>query len=326
MKNIVVCCDGTGNEYGANNTNVVTAYELAEESERQCRFYDPGIGTGGWVYEEERGTLRAAMDQATGYGLCRNVEDAYRFLMQVYEDGDRVFLFGFSRGAFTVRSLAGMLHHCGLLHSTAINLVEYASKHYHRKDADGDDSTVDAGFRETFGRPCPVHFIGVWDTVESLILNAGRRWHDARLTPETEFACHALAIDERRRDFPPCLWDESSRSGNQVLEQVWFPGVHSDVGGWYDERGLSNIALQWMMGRARACGLHVDEEALRHDRHRGDALATMHDSCTGFWQFRGSRPRAIPQGAHIHRSVMVRMNDEESDYAPELPTSYEVVD
>ena len=83
MKNVIVCCDGTGNEYGTNNTNVVAAYELAEESERQCRYYDPGVGTGGWVYEEERGTLRASMDQATGYGLRKNVEDAYRFLMQV---------------------------------------------------------------------------------------------------------------------------------------------------------------------------------------------------------------------------------------------------
>ena len=326
MKNIVVCCDGTGNEYGTNNTNVVTACELAEESARQCRYYDPGVGTGGWVYEEERGTLRAAMDQATGYGLCKNVEDAYRFLMQVYEDGDRVFLFGFSRGAFTVRSLAGMLHRCGLLRPTAANLVEYASKRYHRKDADEDDAAVDAGFRETFGRPCRVHFIGVWDTVESLILNAGRRWHDTRLTPETGHAYHALAIDERRRDFPPCLWDTSSRSENQVLEQVWFAGVHSDVGGWYDERGLSNIALQWMMGKARACGMHVHEEALRHERHRGDALGTMHDSCTGFWQFRGSRPRTIPQGAHIHRSVIVRAEDKASRYAPDLPENCVIVD
>ena len=326
MKNIVVCCDGTGNEYGTNNTNVVTAYELAEESERQCRYYDPGVGTGGWVYEEERGTLRAAMDQATGYGLCKNVEDAYRFLMQVYEDGDRVFLFGFSRGAFTVRSLAGMLHHCGLLRPNAANLVEYASKRYHHKHADKDDGAVDAGFRETFGRSCRVHFIGVWDTVESLILNAGRRWHDTGLTPETGHAFHALAIDERRRDFPPCPWDETSRRDGQVLEQAWFAGAHSDVGGWYDERGLSNIALHWMMGKARACGMHVDEEALRHERHLGNALGTMHDSCTGFWQFRGSRPRTIPDGAHIHRSVIARMNDEGSSYTPELPENRVIVD
>ena len=326
MKNVVICCDGTGNEYGTNNTNVVTTCELAEESERQCRYYDPGVGTGGWVYEEEEGSLRAAMDQATGYGLRKNVEDAYRFLMQVHEAGDRVFLFGFSRGAFTVRSLAGMLHRCGLLRPTAANLVEYASKLYHRRDDDAADRAVDAGFRATFARPCPVHFIGVWDTVESLILNAGRKWHDARLSPETAFAYHALAIDERRRDFPPCLWDESSRAPHQVLEQVWFAGVHSDVGGWYDERGLSNIALQWMLGKARACGMHLDEDALRLPRHRGDPLGKMHRSYTGFWRFRGSRRRRIPEGARIHRSVIERRDDPASRYAPRLPERYTVVD
>ena len=162
MKNIIVCCDGTGNEYGTNNTNVVIAYALAEESAQQCRYYDPGVGTGGWVYEEDAGTLRAAMDQATGHGLRKNVEDAYRFLMQAYEDDDRVYLFGFSRGAFTVRSLAGMLHRCGLLRPTAANLVEYASKLYHQEDGDNGGEEVDAGFRATFARPCPVHFIGVW--------------------------------------------------------------------------------------------------------------------------------------------------------------------
>lgn len=319
MKNIIVCCDGTGNEYGTNNTNVVTAYELAEEGEHQCRYYDPGVGTGGWVYEEERGSLRAVMDQATGYGLCKNVEDAYRFLMQVYEDGDRVFLFGFSRGAFTVRSLAGMLYCCGLLRPTASNLVEYASKRYHRKGAGEADAAVDAGFRATFSRPCRVHFIGVWDTVESLVLNAGRKWHDTRLSPETDHAFHAVAIDERRRDFPPCLWDESSRTNGQVLEQVWFAGVHSDVGGWYAERGLSNIALQWMMGKARACGMHVDEEALRLPKYQGDSLGKMHESFTGFWRCRGSRRRTIPDGALIHPSVLTRSDNEGSRYAPKLP-------
>ena len=326
MKNVIVCCDGTGNEYGTNNTNVVAAYGLAEESERQCRYYDPGVGTGGWVYEEERGTLRASMDQATGYGLRKNVEDAYRFLMQVYEDGDRLFLFGFSRGAFTVRSLAGMLHRCGLLRSTAANLVEYASKRYHQHEPGRDDAEVDAGFRAAFARACPVHFIGVWDTVESLVLNAGRTWHDTRLTPETTHACHAVAIDERRRDFPPCLWDETSRQDGQVLEQVWFAGVHSDVGGWYDERGLSNIALQWMMGKARSCGMHVDEVALRHPGHQGDPLGKMHESFSGFWRFRGSRRREIPEGARIHRSVIARRDDEESSYAPKLPENCTIVD
>src|SRR5918999_2355577 len=103
MKNIIICCDGTGNEYCDHNTNVVELYSVAVKCSKQITFYDPGVGTGGWEYEEESGLLKAKRDQATGDGLQKNVEDAYRFLMRYYEEGDRVFLFGFSRGAFTVR-------------------------------------------------------------------------------------------------------------------------------------------------------------------------------------------------------------------------------
>ena len=204
--------------------------------------------------------------------------------------------------------------------------MEYASKLYHEEDTGERDAEVEAGFRATFARPCPVHFIGVWDTVESLILNAGRKWHDTRLNPEISHACQALAIDERRRDFPPCLWDESNRSPHQTVEQVWFAGVHSDVGGWYDERGLSNLALQWMLGQARARGMLVDEEALRRPRHRGDPLGRMHESLAGFWRFRGGRRRTVPEGARIHRSVIERMSDPASRYRPKLPERYEIVD
>ena len=116
-------------------------------------------------------------DQATGYGLQKNVEDAYRYLMSCHEAGDAVYLFGFRRGAFTVRSLAGMLHACGLLGKDAGNLVECASKVYNMPS----NNDVARGFREVFGRPRPVHFIGVWDTVESLALNAGKRFHNTRL-------------------------------------------------------------------------------------------------------------------------------------------------
>ncbi len=124
MANIVICCDGTGNEYGKNNTNVVNLFSLVKSTEDQKSFYDPGVGTGGWEYEEESGLLRAKSDQATGYGLQNNVLDAYRYLMEHYQEGDKLFLFGFSRGAFTVRSLGGMLNKCGLLEKGADNLVE----------------------------------------------------------------------------------------------------------------------------------------------------------------------------------------------------------
>lgn len=321
MRNVVICCDGTGNEYGRNNTNVVEIYGLVRKSESQVCFYDPGVGTGGWEYQEEEGMLRAKSDEATGYGLQKNVEDAYTYLMDCYEPDDRLFLFGFSRGAFTVRSLAGMLYKCGLLRSNHGNLIEYASKLYNSKDNDD----VAAGFRATFSRTCGVYFIGVWDTVESLILNAGKRFHDARLNPDIKFGCHALAIDEKRRDFPPYLWDQTRVVAGQTVEQVWFAGVHSDVGGWYDERGLANVALAWMVGKAKQRGLEVDENKLA--RFHADPHDKMHESFSGFWKFRGSRVRTIPDGALIHRSVIDRMGNPTNRYKPKnLPDNYTVVD
>ncbi len=310
MKNIVICCDGTGNEYGRNNTNVVDAYVLVEKDDGQVAYYDPGIGTGGWEYHEEDGSLRALGDQATGYGLQTNVEDAYRYLMGTYEDGDLVYLFGFSRGAFTVRSLAGMLYKCGLLDEGHGNLVEYASKIYNT--ADNED--VAQGFREAFGRRCPVRFIGVWDTVESLVLHAGKRFHDARLNPDVSFAYHALAIDEKRRDFAPFPWDEANAADGQTIEQVWFAGCHADVGGWFDERGLCHITLHWMLDKAMGCGLHVKEDELA--ARRTDPYDLIHQSFTGFWKVRGKYTRRIPQGAKIHASVVERMNNPVSRYVP----------
>jgi len=321
MKNIVICCDGTGNEYGKNNTNVVELYSVARNCAEQITFYDPGVGTGGWEYEESTGELRSKSDQATGFGLMNNVLDAYRFLMGAYAPGDRVYLFGFSRGAFTVRSLAGMLHKVGLLRQGNDNLVEYAAKLYNTTD----NSDIAAGFRRTFTVPCPVYFIGVWDTVESLVLNAGKKFHDTTLHPDIKFGYQALAIDEVRRDFPPCLWNPANIATGQIIEQVWFAGVHADVGGWYDERGLSNIALNWMLAKARACGLLLDEQGT--GRFQGDAHAKLHKSYSGFWRFRGRRVRKIPPGSHVHRSVVKRMERAANRYRPKnLPESYTLVD
>ena len=321
MKNIVICCDGTGNEFGRNNTNVVLTYMLAKKDEQQVVYYDPGVGTGGWEYEEEVGGLRAKGDQATGRGLQRNVEDAYRYLMTRYSPDDRVYLFGFSRGAFTVRSLAGMLHRCGLLRTDAGNFVEYASKMYNSSS----DDAIAQEFRAVFGMPCPVHFIGVWDTVDSLIMNAGKRFHDATLNPEVSHGFHALAIDEVRRDFPPSLWDETAVEDDQTVEQAWFVGAHADVGGWYDERGLSNVTLHWMLGKACAYGLRVDQAKL--DGYAPNPHDQVHKSYDGFWRIRGKRTRVIPSGAKIHSSVFKRMGQASNAYSPaNLPADYEMVE
>ncbi|MGI9251868.1 MAG: DUF2235 domain-containing protein [Pseudohongiellaceae bacterium] len=318
QRNIIICCDGTGNEYGSNKTNVVRVCEIAATDDSQIVFYDPGVGTGGWEYDELSGKLKDMSEQATGGGLQKNVEDAYRFLMQVYEPGDNIYLFGFSRGAFTVRSLAGMLFRCGLLRPDLHNLLEQASKIYNRR---GDN--LDAAFKDTFSRSCPVHFIGVWDTVESLVLHEGRKFHDTRLNKEVSNAYHAIALDEVRKDFPPCLWDEDNISKGQIMEQVWFAGVHSDVGGWYDERGLSDITLRWMLGNARRCGMKLKQREFA--KVRGNALEQQHDSHTGFWNFRGKHKRQVPPQGKIHESVRERM--ENTSYKPvrELPADVEYV-
>ena len=322
MKNIIICCDGTGNEYCDHNTNVVELYSVAVKCSKQITFYDPGVGTGGWEYEEESGLLKAKRDQATGDGLQKNVEDAYRFLMRYYEEGDRVFLFGFSRGAFTVRALGGMLYKVGLLRNDNDNLWEYASKICNSQENKYSDGIV-TGFRSTFCRPCPAYFIGVWDTVESLVLN-GKRFYNHQLNPETKFGYHALAIDEKRKDFPPCLWDETQKTAGQTIEQVWFAGVHSDVGGWYDERGLSNTALLWMIEKARACGMEVDMD--RAAVYKSNPHDAIHESYDGFWLFRGKEARAIPSGALIHTSAVERMEKAANGYKPQnLPANFATV-
>lgn len=313
-KNIVICCDGTGNEYGENKTNVVRTSEIAIHDRSQIVYYDPGVGTGGFEYEES--SRQVIKDQATGRGLQKNVEDAYRFLMKNYEEGDKIFLFGFSRGAFTVRSLAGMLANCGLLRPHLENLVEYASKVYNKNETKLHD-----GFKENYSRNCPVHFIGVWDTVESLNFSASERFHDHRLNPEIPYAYHAVALDEIRKDFPPCLWDERRvDSSKQTLEQVWFAGVHSDVGGWYKEHGLSDIALRWMLANAKKCGMQLNEEKFANVK--GDPLGEQHDSHEGIFAIRGKYKRKvlsekISPPAKVHKSVQERM--EKTGYEPIKP-------
>lgn len=319
MKSIIICCDGTGNQFESNITNVVEAYQLAIKSEAQVTYYDPGVGTGGWVYEEESGNFRALTDKATGGGLQKNIEDAYRYLMQVYEGGDQIFMFGFSRGAFTVRALAGMLHKCGLLDSTSDNMVEYASKIY---NTDGNNKLA-KDFKATFCKSCPVHFIGVWDTVGSLVLNAGKKFHDATLNRDVTYGYHAMALDEVRKDFPISRWDKKPLS-HQTIEEVWFAGVHSNVGGWYKDRGLSNCALQWMMAKAKDCGMLINESKLQ--KKSGNPLDKLEDSHTGFWNFRGKDIRRVKSDDWLHQSVIDRINHEPSQYTPtpKLPKKFNV--
>lgn len=208
-----------------------------------------------------------------------------------------------------------MLYPCGLLHRGLENLVPYAMEMYTNTK---QSETVFKGFKATYARPCPVHFIGVGDTVASMgYLWSKRYFVDSTLNPEITFGCHALAIDERRKKFPPNLWHKEPRP-EQIVEQVWFAGVHSDVGGWYDEHGLSDVALEWMLARATAQGLKVkaDYALAVVPSPKPDPEDQQHESFSGAWCLLGSRRRTIPEGSLIHDSVVERLESTKANYRP----------
>ena len=304
-KNIVVCCDGTGNEYGEKNTNVVKLFEILDKDiNRQIAYYDPGVGTfstpTALTYAQK--FLTKILGLAFGYGLTKNIEDAYEYLMDKYEKDDYVYLFGFSRGAFTIRALAGMIHKCGLLEKGSNNLIPYATRMYRY----GKSSTA-AGFKKTFSRECKPHFIGVWDTVKSVGFFIRRKFPNAKLNPDVNIGIHALSIDEKRSKFRPNLWEEKEDINelDQLIKQVWFTGVHSDIGGSYKEAGLSNIALRWIVDEACKQGLVINKE-----EYAGiipNPEDKLHNSLLPFWWILGWMTRNIKKGSLIDNSVYERI-------------------
>ncbi|RKR03384.1 putative alpha/beta hydrolase family protein DUF2235 [Kushneria sinocarnis] len=306
MRNIVICCDGTDHQFGRCNTNVIHLLQALERhSHGQKFFYTPGVGTfAARFFGLNVGTtLGRLLGSAFGYGIRQSLEQAYRYLMNEYEEGDRVFIFGFSRGAFIARSLASMLDACGLLYPHHENMISTVSDYYlnNASLAQLDD------FRRTFTRPCPPHFVGVWDTIGALgVLLSMRRFHTAKLAPGVANAFHAVAIDERRGPFVPALWDEHDIGDDQHVEQVWFAGVHGDIGGSYRERGLADIALHWMLEKARERGLELTDNAL--EQLTPDPLGTLHHGRTGWWRLLGRHVRELPEGARLHPSVHERLS------------------
>jgi uncharacterized protein (DUF2235 family) len=278
-RNLVLCCDGTANQFARNRTNVVKLFfTLARDPALQVAYYHPGLGT-----MEPPGALTGAtrwvtrvLGMAFGYGLEADIRDAYVFLMNNFEDGDRIFLFGFSRGAYTARAIASLLHMYGLIPKGNEALVPYAirmlmaiqkidSKRGKRTAGEESYFTLARDFKATFSsRDCKPWFVGVWDTVSSVgwVENPLRLPYSAD-NPDIAIGRHAISIDERRAFFRTNLWMPKSpppTSGPRDLKQVWFAGEHSDIGGGYPEAesGLSTIALQWMLKEAIAAGLLVD--------------------------------------------------------------------
>jgi uncharacterized protein (DUF2235 family) len=330
MKKLVICCDGTWNRADQERdgvpcpTNVVKlAYRVAKRDPDgipQVIHYDHGVGTGNALDRFSGG--------AFGRGLEENIHGAYRFLVANYEEGDRLYLFGFSRGAFTARSLAGMIRNCGILRRRSVRHYTDALRLY-RDGTRRPDHPDSMAFRSSHsvcgGEDVEIELIGVWDTVGSLgiplrglrgLTRRRHQFHDTQLSGTVRHAFHALAIDERRAPFEPTLWDYKPKP-DQTVEQVWFCGVHSDVGGGYPDSGLSDIALDWMIGRAAAHGLHFDPPATQANPLDPRPLATLHDSRRGVYRLTPGidRPIRIDPTQSIHPSVLQRW-DADPGYRP----------
>jgi hypothetical protein len=300
-RNLVVCFDFQQMPTFELNSNAYYLIRMAHSaSERQIVYYDPGVrmhgGTG--FLSLLRQNLRAAQRVWSRHDISEHVEYAYKFLMDNYREGDRLFLFGSSAGGPMAITLAQVLEKFGLLDKAGSVVIPYAIHGLDRV------SEVEAQeFKTSLSRECPPYFIGMWDCVR--VIGAFSRYRsNPRLSSKTAFGYHALAIDETRRFFKPVLWDNSA-GPEQTLEQVWFAGVHGDVSGSYRERGLSDIALKWMLDKANAAGMLIDQKL--YDELEPDPLAKMHESRVGVLRVIPGSSRRIPNDATLHPSVMQRM-------------------
>ena len=370
MKKIVLFSDGTGNGAGKRNkTNVWRLYDaLVLEEKDQIAMYSDGVGSREFLPFKILGG-------AFGWGLKRNVIELYKFLCRNYEsnstkeESDKIYLFGFSRGAYTVRALAGLIAECGLF-TDAVSERDLHEKALHNY------SVYRNRFRQRRGwhfnllsrRPCrkkphftnepEIEFIGVWDTVDAYGLPVDElmtlwdkfifpmRFPDRRLDKKVLGACHAISVDDERHTFHPVLWDESKQCDRDRIEQVWFPGVHADVGGGYPRHELSLVSLDWMISKVEAkfrnsSGLHFITAKRNEYSQRSDRHGIQHDSRAGFATYYRYKPRNIkhlcndPDAGNtgvridvpkIHSSVFERIRDGIVPYAPTgLPETYETV-
>lgn len=327
MKRIVICADGTWNlrdqiddETGKRRpTNVTKVARAVRSRDRhgvdQVVFYHDGVGT--------RGPLDKLTGGAFGDGMEENVRNLYRSIVYNFEDGDELFFFGFSRGAFTVRTLAGLLNKVGLIEKEGDYFLPEIYSCYELNHGPGTPQWEHAFRRVKERQPCPpIKFIGVWDTVGALgapgfigkvasTLKKGNKYayHDVGLHPAIQNAYHAMAIDERRSPFKPTLWERPA-GWNGHLEQAWFPGVHSNVGGGYSPDGLANEALHWIVEKAEALGLEFDASYLAPFRPCFNAF--RHESMSAKYRVFGEYRRPIganlAHGEMVHQSALDRRN------------------
>ena len=331
MKRIVICADGTWNirdqmpdkgktRHPTNVTKVARAVRpRAQDGVEQVVFYDEGVGTNGGIDKYTGG--------AFGNGMEANIRALYRNIVYNYQTGDELYLFGFSRGAFTVRSLVGFMNLVGMIDKDGDYYVPELYACYEHNEREGSERWKQAFHRIKVVAPCPpIRFLGVWDTVGALgapgflgqLFNKNKyKYHDVGLSSPIHNAYHALAIDERRKPFLPDLWKRPSDWTGQ-LEQVWFAGVHSNVGGGYNPDGLANEALHWMIEKAETLGLQFDPAYLQHFRPCFNSL--IRDSLGPAYKLVGAvtRPlgRLAADGEAVHQAALDRLHLTELHYAP----------
>lgn len=335
-KNIVILFDGTSNEISHNRTNVLRLYGILKKSPKQLVWYDPGVGTFGAANAWSRflRKTREVWGLATGWGLDYNVKEAYRFLVEHYDNGksrdeerDRIYIFGFSRGAYSARVLAGFIHASGLIEQRNLNLIDYLYDAYKQiGETEKSDAFAEVRLYERMldpDRP-PIRMLGLFDTVASVIESGPRgirlKSHAfTSMNRSVESVSHAVAIDERRTMFRPQLWPgEQQFWGNpfsdlnakpQDVQELWFAGGHGDVGGGYQESesALCKVPLQWMIERAKACGLQFRTQSINsvvlgegeNSKYiPPDALGRMHNTMKSFWPILEFIPRRKPRDSH----------------------------
>jgi uncharacterized protein (DUF2235 family) len=341
MKKVIFCADGTwshpktASNVSQSDTNVYKLYKALPTTATQCPRYDDGVGADGSLISKFLGG-------AFGEGLFAKIKEGYTKIAHDYQDGDKIYLFGFSRGAYTARSIAGMLICCGLPATLTQPAIDDAFDTYRTSPQSPERAAAKAALVAKYGnRPVEIAMIGVWDTVGSLgipsilggvdpvrdgFLNTG-------LSPAVKAAYQAIAIDERRREFPPTLWEVEGVPG-QIVEQVWFTGCHSSVGGGCPDAGLSNITLKWMLEKCNDNGLEIDPDAWKEYESINTSVHSL-DVIEESWNIIWGIPdtRTVPPDACIASSVNSRLAHLPAYIPPnlaitatrELQTCYKVV-
>jgi len=343
MKRLIVCCDGTWNnpEQEQNGipapSNVYKLYNAlamrGDDGVEQLKYYHPGVGGEGGITEKVLGG-------SLGVGIGRHICSAYHWLARHYQEGDAIFLFGFSRGAFTARSLSGVLFQglpdlAGVDAADGWKIVHLIYQEAYRKQKGLDSPKIKKEWPFFNQRkPTPIRFVGVWDTVGALgipddlellnLFDNKENWefHNVKLGKHIATARHAMALDEERSSFCVTRW--SNADTHPDAQELWFPGVHADIGGGYLKDDLSNLALKWMLEEAGTAGLGF--RAGIAASIKGDANGVLHRSYQGLFEKFRSRPRNIPalvpaNAANIHPAVFERQRFSPINYEPYHPTT-----